>query len=49
LADAARASGRPQAALEIARDLLDLVGVPASMPKPRLVNGATLSVRSDVH
>jgi UDP-N-acetylglucosamine--N-acetylmuramyl-(pentapeptide) pyrophosphoryl-undecaprenol N-acetylglucosamine transferase len=49
MADVARASGRPQAALEIARDLLDLVGVPASIPKPRLVNGATLSARSEVH
>ncbi len=49
MADAARASGRPHAALEIARDLLDLIGVPASIPKPRLVNGATPSARSEAH
>jgi UDP-N-acetylglucosamine--N-acetylmuramyl-(pentapeptide) pyrophosphoryl-undecaprenol N-acetylglucosamine transferase len=49
MAEVARASGRPEAALEIARDLLDLAGVPASIPKPRLVNGATLSARSEVH
>jgi UDP-N-acetylglucosamine--N-acetylmuramyl-(pentapeptide) pyrophosphoryl-undecaprenol N-acetylglucosamine transferase len=49
MADAARASGHPQAAFDIARDLLDLVGVPASIPKPRAVNGATLSARSEVH
>jgi UDP-N-acetylglucosamine--N-acetylmuramyl-(pentapeptide) pyrophosphoryl-undecaprenol N-acetylglucosamine transferase len=49
MADAARASGHPQAAFEIARDLLDLVGVPASIPKPRAVNGATLPARAEVH
>jgi UDP-N-acetylglucosamine--N-acetylmuramyl-(pentapeptide) pyrophosphoryl-undecaprenol N-acetylglucosamine transferase len=40
MADAARAHGRPHAASEIARDLLDLAGISLSPPKPRHVNGA---------
>jgi UDP-N-acetylglucosamine--N-acetylmuramyl-(pentapeptide) pyrophosphoryl-undecaprenol N-acetylglucosamine transferase len=41
MADAARAHGKPHAAMDIARDLLDLAGiVPISPPKPRHVNGA---------
>lgn len=44
MADAARAHGKPQAALEIARDLLELAGIPLSRPspppRPRHVNGA---------
>jgi UDP-N-acetylglucosamine--N-acetylmuramyl-(pentapeptide) pyrophosphoryl-undecaprenol N-acetylglucosamine transferase len=40
MADAARAQGTPHAAMEVARDLLDLAGVHVSPPKPRHVNGA---------
>jgi UDP-N-acetylglucosamine--N-acetylmuramyl-(pentapeptide) pyrophosphoryl-undecaprenol N-acetylglucosamine transferase len=40
MADAARAQGRPHAAMDIARDLLDLAGLHVSPPKPRHVNGA---------
>ena len=43
MADAARAHGRPEAAMDIARDLLDLAGIPASPTKPRHVNGAPAS------
>jgi UDP-N-acetylglucosamine--N-acetylmuramyl-(pentapeptide) pyrophosphoryl-undecaprenol N-acetylglucosamine transferase len=39
LAERARAHGRPGAALEIARDLLDLGGIRPSPPTPRHVNG----------
>jgi UDP-N-acetylglucosamine--N-acetylmuramyl-(pentapeptide) pyrophosphoryl-undecaprenol N-acetylglucosamine transferase len=39
MADLARAHGKPHAALDIARDLLDLAGIHASPPKPRHVNG----------
>jgi UDP-N-acetylglucosamine--N-acetylmuramyl-(pentapeptide) pyrophosphoryl-undecaprenol N-acetylglucosamine transferase len=48
MADAARAHGRPKAAMDIARDLLDLAGIVPSLPKPRHVNGATASVRTEV-
>ena len=48
MADAARAHGRPKAAMDIARDLLDLVGAVPSLPKPRHVNGATASARTEV-
>jgi UDP-N-acetylglucosamine--N-acetylmuramyl-(pentapeptide) pyrophosphoryl-undecaprenol N-acetylglucosamine transferase len=44
MADAARKHGKPQAAMDIARDLLDLAGIPQTKasppPKPRHVNGA---------
>jgi UDP-N-acetylglucosamine--N-acetylmuramyl-(pentapeptide) pyrophosphoryl-undecaprenol N-acetylglucosamine transferase len=44
MAAAARAHGKPQAAMDIARDLLDLAGIPLAKPtpppKPRHVNGA---------
>ncbi len=40
MAGAARAHGRPAAAMDVARDLLALAGVPVSPPKPRHVNGA---------
>ncbi len=41
MADAARAHGKPHAAIDVARDLLELAGIPVSLPKPRHVNGAT--------
>jgi len=47
MADAARAHGRPRAAMEIARDLLDLIGIVPSLPKPRHVNGAAGSTRTE--
>lgn len=47
MADAARAHGRPRAAMEIARDLLDLVGIVPSLPKLRHVNGAAGSARTE--
>ena len=40
MADAARAHGKPDAAIELARDLLALASIPVSPPKPRHVNGA---------
>jgi UDP-N-acetylglucosamine--N-acetylmuramyl-(pentapeptide) pyrophosphoryl-undecaprenol N-acetylglucosamine transferase len=47
MADAARAHGRPHAAIDVARDLLDLAGIPASPAKPRHVNGAPAPVPSE--
>jgi UDP-N-acetylglucosamine--N-acetylmuramyl-(pentapeptide) pyrophosphoryl-undecaprenol N-acetylglucosamine transferase len=47
MADAARAHGRPGAAMEIARDLLELAGVTPSLPKPRHVNGAAAAARTE--
>jgi len=49
MADAARAHGRPQAAMEIARDLLDLAGIAPSLSKPRHVNGTNGAARTEVH
>ncbi len=49
MADAARTHGRPHAATEIARDLLELAGITPSLPKPRLVNGTNGAVRTVVH
>jgi UDP-N-acetylglucosamine--N-acetylmuramyl-(pentapeptide) pyrophosphoryl-undecaprenol N-acetylglucosamine transferase len=43
MADAARAHGKPQAAMDVARDLLDLAEIPLSPPKPRHVNGASVN------
>jgi UDP-N-acetylglucosamine--N-acetylmuramyl-(pentapeptide) pyrophosphoryl-undecaprenol N-acetylglucosamine transferase len=39
MADAARAHGKPEAASDVARDLLALAGIPFSPPKPRFING----------
>jgi UDP-N-acetylglucosamine--N-acetylmuramyl-(pentapeptide) pyrophosphoryl-undecaprenol N-acetylglucosamine transferase len=47
MASRAREHGRPGAAMEIARDLLDLAGIPPSPPKPRHVNGTGAPVRSE--
>jgi UDP-N-acetylglucosamine--N-acetylmuramyl-(pentapeptide) pyrophosphoryl-undecaprenol N-acetylglucosamine transferase len=47
MADAARAHGRPHAAMDVARDLLDLAGIPASPAKPRHANGAPAPVPSE--
>jgi UDP-N-acetylglucosamine--N-acetylmuramyl-(pentapeptide) pyrophosphoryl-undecaprenol N-acetylglucosamine transferase len=40
MANAARAHGKPDAARDVAHDLLDLAGIAVSPPKPRHVNGA---------
>jgi UDP-N-acetylglucosamine--N-acetylmuramyl-(pentapeptide) pyrophosphoryl-undecaprenol N-acetylglucosamine transferase len=47
MADAARAHGRPQAAMDVARDLLDLAGIASSPTKPRHVNGAPAPAPSE--
>jgi UDP-N-acetylglucosamine--N-acetylmuramyl-(pentapeptide) pyrophosphoryl-undecaprenol N-acetylglucosamine transferase len=49
MADAARRQGKPQAALDIARDLLQLGGIPVSPPKPRYVNGTTSAAGPEAH
>lgn len=47
MADRARARGRPAAAMDVARDLLELAGIPVSPPKPRHVNGTGAPARTE--
>ena len=47
MAELARAHGKPHAAADVARDLLDLAGISTSPPKPRHVNGTTSAVRPE--
>jgi UDP-N-acetylglucosamine--N-acetylmuramyl-(pentapeptide) pyrophosphoryl-undecaprenol N-acetylglucosamine transferase len=47
MAAAALAHGKPQAAYDVARDLLELAGIPLSPPKPRHVNGAPKATPSE--